>query len=193
MGRGAISRPGGACAASSFVLQAGSASGLSNLANFNTGSAATTYTATSVPNGTYYVRVLGANSSGTSAASNEVTVSVGGTPGASLSGVWQGTITPRLSSPVQVDFTHVGTSLTGAVRGRAAGQAISFQLSQSADPAIFSGNLVFEGTGGSACGAGAQAGSLQVSSGSTTMTGTFTRAAEGTCPSQTNQVQLTKQ
>ena len=42
------SQPGGGCAATSYILQAGSAPGLSNLANFNTGNAATTYVASGV-------------------------------------------------------------------------------------------------------------------------------------------------
>jgi hypothetical protein len=108
--------------------------------------------------------------------------------------LWQGTITPRLSSTQQVDFTQSGTSLTGAVRNRPSGQGITFRLTQSADPAIYSGDLVFEGSsGGSGCGAGTSTGSLTVSAGSTMMAGSFTLPAAGSCPAQTYQVQLTKQ
>lgn len=64
------------CTATSYVIQAGSSPGLSNLAYFSTGSPATTFTATSVTAGTYYVRILAANAAGTSAASNEITVVV---------------------------------------------------------------------------------------------------------------------
>src|SRR6185436_11497804 len=71
----------------SYVLEAGSATGLSNLANFNTGSASTSFSTSGVANGTYFVRVKAVNASGTSAASNEATLVVGpaacaGAPGA---------------------------------------------------------------------------------------------------------------
>jgi hypothetical protein len=64
--------PSGGCAPSSYVLQAGSSAGGTNLANLNTGSAATSYVAVSVPNGIYYLRVLAQNAGGRSAASNEI-------------------------------------------------------------------------------------------------------------------------
>ena len=63
------------CAATSYVVQAGSAPGLSNLAVANVG-ATTTLTA-SAPPGTYYVRVLALNAFGGSVASNEIIITVG--------------------------------------------------------------------------------------------------------------------
>jgi len=65
-------------APTSYVLEAGSAVGLSDLVNTDTGSAATFFAADNVPGGTYYVRVRAKNSGGTSGASNEVQVIVGG-------------------------------------------------------------------------------------------------------------------
>jgi predicted phage tail protein len=56
----------------SYVLEAGSAPGLSNIATFKTGSAATTVSFSNVPRGTYFVRLRAVNAAGTSAASNEV-------------------------------------------------------------------------------------------------------------------------
>jgi hypothetical protein len=61
------------------VLQAGSSPGLSNLANANVGNT-TSYVATGVGNGTYYVRVRAANAHGQSAGSNEFTLAVGSAP-----------------------------------------------------------------------------------------------------------------
>jgi PKD domain-containing protein/fibronectin type III domain protein len=63
----------------SYVVEAGSASGLSDLASFDTGGSATTLTVTNVAAGTYFVRVRGANARGIGAPSNEVVVRVVGT------------------------------------------------------------------------------------------------------------------
>src|SRR5207247_5956134 len=51
--------PASACAATSYLLQAGSTSGASNLANTPVGG--TSLTATNVGNGTYYIRVIAVN------------------------------------------------------------------------------------------------------------------------------------
>ena len=65
------------CAPTGYVIQAGTAPGLSNLANFSTGSNVPTFTATTVAAGTYYVRVLGINQGGASGSSNEIQLIVG--------------------------------------------------------------------------------------------------------------------
>jgi len=61
---------------SSYVVRAGSGPGLSNLADFDTGSLNTTLTAFA-PDGTYYVRVHARNAFGVSTPSNEVQFTVG--------------------------------------------------------------------------------------------------------------------
>jgi hypothetical protein len=70
---------GGACAPTGYIIEAGSTPGAANLANFNTGTTDTTFVAGDVGAGTYYVRVRGGNSAGTSAPSNEATLVVTGT------------------------------------------------------------------------------------------------------------------
>jgi Tol biopolymer transport system component len=61
----------------SYIVEAGSRTGAADLANFNTASAATTFSAAGVGAGTYYVRVRAANALSTSAPSNEAVVTVG--------------------------------------------------------------------------------------------------------------------
>ena len=74
------SGPGGGDAPTSYVVEAGSSPGGTNLANFDTGSTGTTLIVSAVPAGTYYVRVRGRNSVGFGAVSNEVVVIVTGVP-----------------------------------------------------------------------------------------------------------------
>jgi hypothetical protein len=64
----------------SFIVEAGSVAGASDLAIFDTGNTLTSVTVTNVPSGTYYVRVRARNASGTSGPSNEVIVVVGAGP-----------------------------------------------------------------------------------------------------------------
>jgi hypothetical protein len=74
------SPPATADAVDTYVLEAGTATGLSNIITFATGGRATTLTVTNVPNGTYLVRVRARNAEGTSGPSNEVTIVVGSCP-----------------------------------------------------------------------------------------------------------------
>lgn len=70
------SAPSGAWPAASYLVEAGTGPGLSNIASFNAGNQATTLTVTDVPAGTYIVRVRARNADGTSGPSNEVTIVV---------------------------------------------------------------------------------------------------------------------
>jgi hypothetical protein len=67
---------GGGYAPSSYVIEAGSFPGATNLANIDTLSASTSFFAPGVGDGTYFVRVRAKNACGVSAASNETVVIV---------------------------------------------------------------------------------------------------------------------
>jgi hypothetical protein len=65
-------------AVTSYIVEVGSAPGLSNLASVSTGTTATSFTTAGVESGTYYLRVKAVSAAGTSAASNEAKLVVGG-------------------------------------------------------------------------------------------------------------------
>ena len=123
------SAPAGGCASSSYLLQAGSSAGSSELANSNVGGG-TTYVASGVSAGTYFVRVRAVNAFGQSAASNEVTAVVtGGVPTpvpGGVSGTWTGLAPdgfvedPPDSGESDMTFvlTQTGNNVTGTTVSR---------------------------------------------------------------------------
>jgi len=124
--------PGGSCAPTGYIIEAGSAPGLANLANFNTGSAATAFATNGVGAGTYYVRVRATNQSGTSAPSNEATLVVGG------GGCSGAPAAPSLSGSVN------GSTVTLAWSGVAG--ATSFLLEAGSAPGL--ANVLVSDQGG---------------------------------------------
>jgi predicted phage tail protein len=102
--------PAGGCPATGYVVQAGSASGVSDLALFDVG-AATSLTVAAPP-GTYYVRVMARNAFGNGGVSNEVTVSVTETV-ADVSGTWSGTST-YFNAPFTFNLTQSGNTVGGS-------------------------------------------------------------------------------
>jgi hypothetical protein len=72
---GTLTWVAGSPGTTSYILEAGSADGLSNLVVVDTGSAATTFTA-AAPAGIYYVRVRARNACGVGPASNEAMVAI---------------------------------------------------------------------------------------------------------------------
>ena len=59
-----------------YIIEAGSTAGATNLANADLGSTATSYTAFGVGRGTYFVRLRARNGCGTSPVSNELVLVV---------------------------------------------------------------------------------------------------------------------
>jgi hypothetical protein len=84
----------------SYVIEAGTGPGLSNITVFDTGNSAPGLTVSNVPAGTYYVRVRGRDAAGTGPASNEVMVVVTG-PGAA----------PGPCQPRNLTATVIGSEL----------------------------------------------------------------------------------
>jgi hypothetical protein len=68
------------CPPTEYIIEAGSRPLATDLANYRTGSAATTYVATNVPSGTYYVRLRSANNVGVSFQTEERIIAVGTSP-----------------------------------------------------------------------------------------------------------------
>ena len=91
----------------SYLVEAGSTSGASNIASFNVGNV--TSVSVDVPPGTYYVRVRGANAGGISNPSNEIMVQGRGAPASprSLSASGSGSVVNLQWLAPQGD-THTG-------------------------------------------------------------------------------------
>ena len=69
--------PAGGVVPTSYTIEAGSGSGLTDLVNFSTGTVLTTYSVSNVTNGYYYIRVRATSKGGASGPSNEAVVLVG--------------------------------------------------------------------------------------------------------------------
>lgn len=121
--------PGGTCVPTAYEIDAGSTSGASNLAALATGSTQTAYSATGVPNGTYYVRVRARNGVNLSPVSNEVVVTIGSITSTSLTGRWVGVAPDGLvidaetgscdiEEDLQMDLTQTGSVVTGTMLER---------------------------------------------------------------------------
>jgi Tol biopolymer transport system component len=95
----------------SYIIEAGSAAGLSDLANVSTGNTQTSFSAGGVGAGLYYVRVRAANADGTSLPSNEALLFVGcsGLPGAPF--LWQ-TTAPQPGGVLQLQWTAAANAPT---------------------------------------------------------------------------------
>lgn len=124
------SAPSSGSAPTDYIIEAGSAAGLADLANFSTQSTATTFTATGVGAGRYFVRVRASNLAGRSLPTADAILTVGATCAATLAA-------PQLS--FQVSGTTVSLAWTPSPG------ATSYVLEAGSSPG--SSNLVNSDTG----------------------------------------------
>jgi hypothetical protein len=122
-------RPPLGAAPSSYIIEGGDGPGRTNLANFSTGNAGTTFSASGLPPGTYYVRMRSSNPRGVGAPSREQAFVVGGvgcasppTPPLDLRAAVSGnSVTLEWRTPVQSSVDRfrvvVGATSTGSELG----------------------------------------------------------------------------
>jgi len=106
-----------------YVVEAGSAPGLVNLARFETGGTGTSYLATAVAPGTYYVRVRAASDDGISSPSNEVSVTVVPTG-------------PMPDAPTSLVATAIGSTVTFAWTAPAGTVASDYRVEAGSAPGL---------------------------------------------------------
>jgi hypothetical protein len=120
----------------SYIVEAGSRPGLSDIAAFETGNSRTSVYIASVPPGIYYVRVRARNGAGVSEASNEITVSAGDADSAGVSPC------PAPHPPTGLTSTIVGSTV--AVRWSESPGATSYHLEAGSTPGaadLFNANI----------------------------------------------------
>jgi glucose/arabinose dehydrogenase len=101
----------GAAGATGYRIEAGSRAGAVDLATIDTGSGSTSFTATSVGDGVYYVRVRALAGTAASSASNEVIVTVGGATPCSAPPSAPGGLTASVSNRI----VTLGWSASGSI------------------------------------------------------------------------------
>jgi hypothetical protein len=120
----------------SYIVEAGTRPGLSDVAVFDTGNSLTSVYVASVPPGTYYARVRARSASGVSDPSNEITINAGGSFGGAESAC------PPPHPPTGLSSTIDASTV--AVRWTGSAGATSYYLEAGSTPGasdVFSGNV----------------------------------------------------
>jgi len=137
-----LTAPSSGGAPTAYTIEAGTGPGLANLANFSTGNTATSFSAGGVGAGAYYVRVKATNSAGTSAASNESLLTVGGACTAPPAAPGSFTLTGNSGGTVSFSWGASANATTYVIEaGSAPGSAnlANANLGSSATSATFAG------------------------------------------------------
>jgi hypothetical protein len=134
------SAPVGGCAASAYVVQAGSAPGLSNLAILNVGSA--TQLVVSAPPGTYFVRVVALNAFGGSIGSVEIVVTVGTVDRVTMDFDGLTTDQAAVTTYVEGEFTLTATSASWVASTTFGNPQPFMQFVRTASQGTVTGELV---------------------------------------------------
>jgi large repetitive protein len=107
--------PSGSCAPTTYAVEAGSSPGANNLANILTGNASTSFTASNVPAGTYYVRVRAGNGNTIGGVSNDATVIVTSSGRVTLT-IFPATLPPlTVGVPISIALSVVGGTGVGLI------------------------------------------------------------------------------
>jgi hypothetical protein len=140
------SAPVGGCGASGYVVQAGSAPGLSNLAILNVG-AATSLTV-SAPPGIYFVRVVAVNAFGGSIGSVEIIVTVGAVNRVTLGFGGLTTNGATVTSYTESDYAVTTTAADWVGLTSFGNPAPFIQFSRSASQGTLVGEVTITATNG---------------------------------------------
>jgi hypothetical protein len=133
------SRSTAGCEPTTYVIEAGSRSGASDLANFTTGTRSIIYTANGVAGGTYYLRVrASAGGTSTSAPSNEIVLSVRAVAPLDLVGTWTGTIPagPSIGQTATLRINQPGVELVGQYSDTAGGAGVLYGFVTDSSPRV---------------------------------------------------------
>jgi Fibronectin type III domain len=141
------SAPVGGCAPTSYVIQAGSAPGLSNLAVLNVGSS--TSLTVSAPPGTYFVRAVAVNAFGGSVPSIEIIVTVGEVDRVVVQFDDLTTNSASVTSYEESDFAITPTGASWVALTSFGNPAPFIQFSRAANEGNVVGEVVVAANGGS--------------------------------------------
>lgn len=165
---------GDGCSAASYVIEAGSAPGVTDLPSVPSHGTATTLTLRDVTEGLYYARVRAINADGSSEPSNEVRVLVGSSPCGGLPPVPRGVFATVVGTTISTVWNPVGRAPNAYLVEIGSSPGASDVVSEwttTADPTLTAiaepGTYFLRVRGRNDCGIGGWSNSILVPSGTT--------------------------